>query len=291
MGGFQLKLGIHNGLFHADELFVVAMISEIFADIEVVRTRNTEVLATCDIVADVGGGKYDHHQVNKEVRVNGIPYAAAGLVWQQFGESIVRHLGVVNYVEDIVRTVDETLIQGIDAVDNGVQLQKDEHIMSVSSIVSLLVPRWNETTDMDEAFLAAVPIAKTILHRVIRKSMADFAANSCVEAAMGNRSNSAVLVLDTTCPWTQWVLELDKEETIEFVVFPDLNQGWRVQVVPKELGKFAARKNLPESWAGKSAEVLSALADVPDAIFCHPGRFIAGAISKESVIKMAMLAL
>jgi len=48
---------------------------------------------------------------------------------------------------------------------------------------------------------------------------------------------------------------------------------------------------LPESWAGKSGEELEKVARVPGAIFCHSGRFLVVAKTKEAILKLAAIAL
>lgn len=68
-------IATHNGKFHADEVFAVSLLKRLdrFADAEVVRTRDPEVLKTADVVVDVGGQydpathRYDHHQVRENV--------------------------------------------------------------------------------------------------------------------------------------------------------------------------------------------------------------------------------
>lgn len=73
------KIGTHNGTFHCDEALACFMLKQLpeykYADI--IRTRNPDELAKCDIVVDVGGvydadkHRYDHHQryVNAELSV------------------------------------------------------------------------------------------------------------------------------------------------------------------------------------------------------------------------------
>jgi len=71
----KVKIATHSGFFHADEVFAIAVLKLYFQkqskDIEVVRTRNLETIASCDIAVDVGGGydpdkdTYDHHQKEK----------------------------------------------------------------------------------------------------------------------------------------------------------------------------------------------------------------------------------
>jgi uncharacterized UPF0160 family protein len=51
------------------------------------------------------------------------------------------------------------------------------------------------------------------------------------------------------------------------------------------------RADLPEAWAGLRDAELAAVTGVPDAGFCHNGRFIAAAKSFEGVRAMAKLAL
>lgn len=50
-----MKMAVHNGVFHADEVFGVALMETIEPDLQVIRTRDEAVIAECDIVADVGG--------------------------------------------------------------------------------------------------------------------------------------------------------------------------------------------------------------------------------------------
>ena len=63
------------------------------------------------------------------------------------------------------------------------------------------------------------------------------------------------------------------------------------QVVPMAVGTFNPRKPLPESWAGLRDQALAEVTGVPDSVFCHSARFIAGAKSLDSAIKLAELAL
>lgn len=276
-------IGTHHGVFHADEVFAVAILRQIQPEAKVVRTRNSELLQECDIVVDVDGGKYDHHTNDKEFRDNGIPFASAGLIWRHFGPEIVD--------QDIVIALDEKLVQGIDALDNGYQLECSNELQTVSNLVSSFNPTWDSKEDENEAFEKAVAFATTVLENAIRSEASRQAAKSVVKEALENRTQKEVIVLGQFCPWTEHLLNLDTEE-VQFVVFPDVRSGeHRIQVVPQEIGSFAARKSLPESWGGKRGEELGEEIGISDAVFCHPGRFIAGAVSFDSISKMAQIAL
>nr|KAF6367714.1 hypothetical protein mMyoMyo1_001667 [Myotis myotis] len=64
------RIGTHNGTFHCDEALACALLRLLpeYQDAEIVRTRDPEKLASCDVVVDVGGEydpqrhRYDHHQ-------------------------------------------------------------------------------------------------------------------------------------------------------------------------------------------------------------------------------------
>lgn len=76
----------HGAKFHADDLFSTALLRLINPDIQV--ERGFDVPENFDgIVYDIGRGRFDHHQQDKEIRENGVPYAAFGLlarVWFLF---------------------------------------------------------------------------------------------------------------------------------------------------------------------------------------------------------------
>ncbi len=71
-------IATHNGKFHADEVFAISLLRRLerFAEAEIIRTRDTELLKTADVVVDVGGqydpatDRYDHHQVRSLTNSN-----------------------------------------------------------------------------------------------------------------------------------------------------------------------------------------------------------------------------
>ena len=88
------KIGTHNGTFHCDEVMAIAMLLRIHPsknDMRIVRSRNADLLAACDIVVDVGGvydhsrGRYDHHQPEFKDTFSPdfkTPLSSAGLIYK-----------------------------------------------------------------------------------------------------------------------------------------------------------------------------------------------------------------
>jgi len=313
-----MKIATHNGLFHADDVLAVAILREVarLADDEigVVRTRDQRVVAEADVAVDVGGeyvperGRFDHHQRGGAgVRDNGIPYAAAGLVWRHYGPRLVaaelgRQLGRAPTDEEaaaVAAEVDCLLIQPVDAVDCGVELAEgwkfaDIRPLTLSHLVSQRNPRWDEDASpaaIDGRFheaveqLALPALRATLGEAVARRRAADVVHQGDLVC------DRRVLVLPRFCPWQETVLTHPGMRDVLYVVFPAIGGGWSVQCVPPELGSFGQRKPLPAAWAGLRDAALVAATGVEDAVFCHPGRFIAGAGSQVGALRLAELAV
>lgn len=297
-----MKIGTHNGEFHADDAFAVAALQIVFQgeEMEIVRSRDPKVLAECGLRVDVGGvsnpatGDFDHHQRGGAgARDNGIPYAAFGLVWKVYGEEVCSEAN--RDLAEIAAIVDQRLVQSVDAADCGFALESGltvEGVLpyTVSSAISALNPYWHEKPSYyDLRFKEGVEMAREILGREIKRAEAIVFARQDVRLAIGLADDPRLIVLESGCPWEEMVLSSAPDAL--YVAFPSETGDWRLQCVPPALGSFEMRKPLPESWAGKRGSDLAGLTAVEDAIFCHPGRFIAGAQSREGVLRLAELAL
>lgn len=270
-----------------------AILKEIF-DIEVIRTRDLEVLKDLDIVYDVGDGEFDHHQVDKEFREKGTPYAACGLIWRAFGRDVVRANDKElseDEINGIVRSIDRNLIESIDASDNGIRAAMTIiPTPNISSIIANFNPPWNaDTENEDEYFNQAVKLADVILGNALGQQISTVKAKTHIAEAFEKRPKPELLVLDRSYPWARVLNSIDREKKILYVVFPR-EEEYLLQTV-RGSGSLGNRKSLPEAWAGKRDEELNEIIGIDDAIFCHSGRFIAGAKSYESVMKMADIAI
>ena len=313
-------IGTHDGVFHADETFAIAVAALAFdcgEGLAVVRTRQPEVLDRCMIaVIDVGGRHetqrnyaesgplhyLDHHQWRPTDAAgrrggtsDGAPYAAFGLAWAAFGRTAIAmicgHTGE-SAVEAVWEAIDRQVVQPVDAADVGAA-PRDLNVWSVSRAISAMNPT-QDGADFDAAFERAVELAGTLLAAEIRSAMkAELDRARILELAQeALAEGQTVLVLERGGSWQGPVIAANAEATtgIDFVVYPDPRGQWMIQCVPPAEGSFDKRLPLPEEWAAKRDQELQALTGVADAIFCHPGRFIAGAATREGVLAMAKLA-
>jgi len=173
-------IGTHNGIFHCDEVVAVAILNLLRDNVSVIRSRNIEFLnRKCDVLVDIGGGEFDHHQKggNGE-RKNGVRYASAGLVWREYGNAIISKIAKENNItlserenKLLVYLIDRDVIQVVDKEDNGEKV--DNHLFS---FVSSFLPDWDdESPNFDGQFQKCANVAFTLLKRQITSYILNYA--------------------------------------------------------------------------------------------------------------------
>jgi len=295
------KIITHDGSFHADDVFATAVLSILNkGKVKVIRTRDEKIIAKGDYVYDVGGvynpelNRFDHHQKGGAgKRENGIEYSSFGLVWKKFGEEICGS-------EFVFKKVDEHLVQPIDAIDNGISICTPNIAgvfpCDISYIVSIFNPSFKETeAGSYEDFMKILIFAKNIILNEIKKSKDQEYVHEYISNLLKKeRVDSKILILDEYISSRAEVYsELVGYKDILFIVMPVNKdfESWKLLALPKNVGSFENRKNLPSAWSGLRDVELQKVTGVSDAIFCHRALFLSGAKSKEGAIKLAQIAL
>lgn len=139
------KLVVHDGVFHADDVLCAAMARSLNPDVWIQRTRrldpmDIELNGNGVYIADVGDGKYDHHQPDAAVREDGAKYAACGLLYEEWKDALFNTKEGQKYFED-------TYVKPIEVTDNGGERNMLSHA------IGGLNPSWDQKTDWDAAFL------------------------------------------------------------------------------------------------------------------------------------------
>lgn len=314
-------IATHSGSFHADDVFGVGVLMGVFPSHTLIRTRKQELIEAADFVVDVGGtwdaatGRFDHHQRGFDgarpahqgdgQTVPGVGYASAGLVWSAFGAAYVKAWASTHgqrleaqAVEDVVRSIDHSLVQYLDIVDTG-QGDVSPGIFGLSSLIAQLNTHWMEEKGMDgkvkaqlqeTRFREAIAITRKFLDHAISKKVAQISAVDTVRAAPRLLAGRVLHLQEGGMPWTRVVV--DEMPEVMFVIYPDSDgDQYQIKTVPVEPGSFDARLDLPKSWAGLRDQELAAVTGVADSVFCHLNLFIGGARSFEGAVKLAELAL
>lgn len=290
-----LTIVVHDGTFHTDDVFACATLSLAIKnrEIEIIRSRDEAVILQADIAVDVGTvydiaqGRFDHHQKGGAgARENGIPYASFGLVWKTYGQTLTNN-------EASAVFIDEQLVQGIDAADNGVSSKVADssgvYNYSVIDIISAMRCTWEETKTMDEAFIDAVNVATTILERMLAHAHSYVRAQDILESAYVNAPDKRIIEIGKEYPGWYEVMAMHPEPL--FVIYQREDGSWTAKTVRTVPMEFASRKPFPESWAGLRDQELQEISGVPDALFCHNGRFIAVAKSHDGALMLAQKAI
>lgn len=251
------KIIVHGGIFHLDDVLCVAMARYVNPSIEVERSlERTFEPENGVLVADVGGGEFDHHQPDAALRPDGKKHAACGLMFKAFWREILDS-------ELFYDSFRDTYIIPAEDADNGYAGNP------LSSFVSGMNPEWDEEVSLDGRFMEAVEFALTIIRQAVEHCKAVERAAATVHEG---KQVGDILILPKYCPWEQEVVT--NMPLLNYVIFPSNRGGYMAQVVPDAVGSFGRRQDFPESVQ----------ADAPGCTFVHPARFIAGFESVEAAV-------
>lgn len=266
-----LAIQVHGGVFHADDVCVVALFKALnMVNLKVIR--DFKIHEEADIVADVGmkysleGDQlhFDHHQ-DLELRADGTKPSALGLVADWL-------------LTPKVRAKLDRFITPVERQDNGQELRKGE--VNYFSFVACFNSNWNENINQDFQFFQAVEMAKAIWERIFASIDAEAEATEIVADAIAKCENGFAVLSKGGMPWQSLVVNYNKthEEKILRVGYMDHFRGqFNVQAVPDALGSKGMLQPLPESWLTENK---------PEGLFfCHVARFLAAFRDEESARK------
>ncbi|BAM41704.1 uncharacterized protein TOT_040000085 [Theileria orientalis strain Shintoku] len=261
-----MKIGTHNGYFHADEALAIYMLRLLpeYKNAEVVRTRDPAVLDNCEIIVDVGGvyerdnedsdpskHRYDHHQrefndhFDEEHKVTKL--SSAGLVYKHFAKRIFKEVYNVSddeTVEYLYTTIYDRFIESMDANDNGVALSDGELKYKISTDlpnrVSRLNPSWKdkEVKDVDERFMKAVELTGQDFDYFVSNELnVILPAKTHLEKALEKRfethKSGKVIEMIKSCPFSGFLYKHedehglnDKDRVLYYLTFDESSNQW-----------------------------------------------------------------
>ena len=275
------SFGTHDGVFHADEVTACALLLyyQLIEKEKIIRTREKKLLDRCEFVCDVGGEynltqkRFDHHQLSYQGDMS-----SAGMVW-----AYLKKEGIIS--ESIYHFLNNTLIIGVDAHDNG-KVLSEPGVCTFSQIISNFTPiRYDVSAEeLNKAFHEAVTFVLGYITRAISRFMYGQECKEKVRLAMAK--NKVVLFFDESMPWIDSFFELGGEEhPAQFVVMPSGTQ-WKVRGIPPlTTDRMKVRTPLPKEWAGLLDDEFKRVSGINGAVFCHKGRFISVWKTKEDALQ------
>lgn len=293
----------HSGGFHADELLSSVILTRLFPDATIVRSRAPDWItpASDRIIYDVGGAYdadsriFDHHQRGAPLRDDGQPYSSFGLIWKHYGRDYLTAVGIPSgYVEAIHEGFDTKFVLPVDLLDNGALSPATAGPLAdltLPSLLETLKPVFDDKQAGadDRGFHAALSIARAIVEAGIAQRASKLRAESMVLDAIAATGERRVLELPMGMPFRPAIIKAGADHLL-FVVHPR-DKDWCITGIRKVEDSFEQRADLPAAWAGLSNGDLEAVCGVKGASFCHNGRFIAAANSREAILAMADIAV
>ncbi|QFY60858.1 MYG1 family protein [Rhizobium grahamii] len=291
----------HSGGFHADEVLSSVILTRLFPQARVVRSRSPEWITpnTDRIIYDVGGaydaevGIFDHHQRGAPLRDDGQPYSSFGLIWKHYGRDYLIATGIpAAHVEALHASFDLSFVLPIDLTDNGALSPSGPLAgLTLPALLETLKPVFDDTDpDADDRrFQDAVSIARSFVEAKIAQSASKLRAETLVLEAIARTGQGRVLELPMGMPFRPAIVKAGADHLL-FVVHPR-EKDWCVTGIRRGDEGFELRADLPAAWAGLTNHDLEAVSGVAGATFCHNGRFVAAAKTREAALAMAELAV
>lgn len=294
----------HSGGFHADELLSSVILTRLYPEASLLRTRDKAWITPAKdrIIYDVGGDFdaeaqiFDHHQRPNPLRADGQPYSSFGLIWAQYGRDYLSAMDVPEKdIETIHGSFDRGFVLPVDLVDNGAVNTSEAGPLFSSMTLPVLLESLKTVFDDrqegadDRAFLTALPVARAFVEAQVKRKAAKLRAEAMVMTAIEAAGEGQVLELPMGMPFRAGVEKANADHLL-FAIHPR-GSDWTLTTIRVGDDTFDNRADLPAGWAGLTDAALEAASGVAGAKFCHNGRFIAVANSREAIVEMADLAV
>jgi uncharacterized UPF0160 family protein len=291
----------HSGGFHADELLSSVILTRLFPQARIVRSRAPEWITPGPdrVIYDVGGQYdaaaqvFDHHQRGAPLRADGQPYSSFGLIWNHYGRDYLAASDVPEaHIESVHAAFDASFVLPIDLTDNGALSPTGPLAgLTLPTLLETLKPAFDDIDPEadDRAFHAALAIARSFVEAAVSRSAAKLRAEGLVYRAIEAAGQGRILELPMGMPFRPAIIKAGADQLL-FVVHPR-DKDWCLTTIRRGDEGFEVRADLPAAWAGLTNGELEAACGVVGASFCHNGRFIAAAKTREATLAMAELAV
>ena len=284
----EAKYITHSGTMHTDEVFATAFLDLYKKDITLIRLPQIDIdkIEKDVLVYDIGRVKYDHHQDDAKTRENGIKYSSFGLLFQEFGKEYLKQLKIED-IEEVFNTIDKELVEGIDAVDNGVfpEINANFKVKTLDDIIKACNPSFGSNQDENEQFIKAVGIAKIIFQEIIHNIVGKVKAKKIILQKL-KVTEKDYLELEEYIPYEETILKNEEGNHILFALYPSNRGGWGIKTIKKSAEDKTYRLSFPENWAGLENQELEKITGIKDVTFCHSGRFLMTCKTKEAAYKV-----
>lgn len=290
-----MKIVTHDGTFHTDEVFAIALIKKfITSKVEVVRTRDENILNEAKedknvFVIDVGREynfnkrNFDHHQreFNKTWNNEDILFSSCGLIWD-----FLKKRGYLKKVSKfMLNNIEKKLIKKIDAHDNG------QCFWSLSNMIKIC----NREDNQEEDFNKALNIATTYIDNTFYQENNSDKLYSIFKEDLKKCENNEIFISSISNN-SSFLKHLSQETSTLILIYEQKDSDncsrWYSKAITKISSNNENKKTVisalaPESWRGLSSEELILKTGMKGSIFVHKTGYLCVSKNKKTAINMA----
>lgn len=249
-------------------------------DAVVVRTRDAALIASGDLVFDVGGEydaarqRFDHHQASYQG-----PMSSAGMVLVWLAET-------ARMDSETFQVLRDQLVNFVDDVDNG-RRPPQRDVPCFAKLIDACNRGCTTFDEFDRAYLRAVDAALLLVRGITTGVIEDRYARTVVGAAMeaARAQGHRVVLLGEGVRWKPAYFGLDgASHPTDYVLMPSPDGTWQVHAIPPSECSFDQKRPLPDEWCGLTGDALCRVIGVQGARFAHKNRFIAVFDTREAAV-------
>lgn len=269
--GEDWAITVHDGSFHADDVFAVAFIFLLcrlsgLPLPAVIRTRDkSKAKGVC---VDVFEGLFDHHGARAGIDPCGTPWSGATRLWFWFLDlALLRGSRAHEIFYNLV-------LKPLSKIDNGKELEPGE--VTLFSFVPVFNPGYGDEDELEASFFKAVKIAEDIILGAWAKAQADAKGEEVmaeiVELAQHEDVVTVPVGLDDLWP------EALVDTKAKLVIISAPTGTHFIQSVPSsKANRFSAKVLAPMAWRGHRDKEFQEISGYSSGVFCHVAGFISGA--------------
>ncbi len=277
-----MKIVTHNGGFHSDELFAIALLKKyVSKDLNIVRTRDRNELEehTNDAkswVIDVGGVwdeeklNFDHHQSDFKGtwKCTDIEYSSCGLIWNYLRKNNF----LKNHSNWVLNEIENRLIKKIDLHDNGRSRWSQ----------AIIFKMFNRGENNDVQFSKALELAMHHLENCIYFINKEEHNRSKLDDHQYLFDERVIVVEDGGFNIIPTISSLTNAKII--IESKMSEEGWSIQSIDSNI-------ETPFCWRGLSGKQLDMVSGLNGLIFAHRSGHLVKARSKNAAIEAARIML
>jgi uncharacterized UPF0160 family protein len=289
-----MRVVTHDGTFHSDEVFAVALLKRFVSkgNMEIIRTRDKYLLNeyTSDknvFVIDVGrkyeeqNKNFDHHQRDfKDCWEDEIFYSSCGLIWKY----IKKKQYLKKYSYEMLKNIENSLIKRIDMHDNGIK----------GWPLSGMIASCNREENTLDTFNRAVDVASVYLENVFHQEITNDKNHVILENDLKKYNGKEVFISSVPIKNGYFLRKLSYN-THALVLIYSSNEDNQERWYSKSINRYYEEEDeriqvsalAPEKWRGLSDKELVSATGVKGAIFVHRAGFLCVSKNKKSALLLA----